>query len=117
MAVWDEDQLAEDVLKVLGILGRGQTASNEDLAVVKTSYDSKYWRLRRLGLAPFPIDQIDTRFQKPLSEYMAGEVASEFGFTGNRLMEHKRTGRDGWVALKSAASTGTHKRRARIEYF
>jgi len=104
MATWDEEELATQVLKELGVVGSGQTASAEDTARVTAVYPSIYEALANRGLASWESDEIEEEAQLPLAKYVAGKVASSFGFTGQRLAELRGEGQQGWLELQEAAA-------------
>ncbi len=109
MATWDATELATQVLIELGILASGQSAAAEDVGKITRVYPSIYRRLRRAGVAGWSSTAIVDGAQFPLAQYIAGEVASSFGFSGNRLIEMERKGASGWIGLQEAAS-GTKQR-------
>ena len=108
MATWDEAELANEVLRELGIVGRGQTAGAEDTEIVTTAFTSIYPQIRRQGLAPWPAAAISEGAQQPLAKYVAGQVASRFGFSGPSLAEKKLIGEEGRIELQEQAAGDKH---------
>lgn len=108
MATWNSTELATQVLKELGVLGVGQTASAVDLKKVTDIYPSVYAQLRRMKVAPWTSSAIAEEAQLPLAKYLAGQVAAAFGFSGARLAEHKQTGMEGWIELQECAAAPKH---------
>lgn len=115
MATWDATQLATQVLKELNIVATGQSASAEDVAKVTDVWPSIYQQLRRAGLAPWSSSAISEEFQLPVAKYVAGEVASQFGFSGARLGEHMLTGQQGWGQIQECAEVGMLRQRAKFK--
>jgi len=114
MATWNATQLGTEVLKQLGILGSGQVASAEDLDRVSVAYASVYPQLRKLGFAPWSSAAIEEEAQLPLAKYLAGQCASSFGFSGQRLAEHKATAQEGWIELQECSAGERHLSRPRF---
>lgn len=108
MTTWTATELATQVLKDLGVTGVGQSASPEDTQKITKVYPSIYAQLRRLRLAPWPSGEIEEMAQLPLSKYLVGQLASSFGFSGQRLQEHLLTGQQGWIELQECAAGDQH---------
>lgn len=117
MATWTAAQLADAVLKHLGIVGAGQSAAAEDTAIVTSAYASIYPQLRRHSLAPWGSGAIEEEYQEPLAKYVAGEVAIKFGFSGARLAEFKADGMDGWREMQEQASADRTELPVRARFF
>ena len=108
MATWTSAQLANQVLKELGIVGIGQTASAADTAKVTDVWGSIYARLRRQRLASWGSEAISEEAQLPVAKYVAGLVASSFNFRGNDLLAHQATGQEGLRELQEVEAGDKH---------
>ena len=117
MATWTAADLADAVLKHLGIVSAGQSAAAEDTAIVTSAYTSLHPQLRRHSLAPWGSGAIEEEYQEPLTKYVAGEVAIKFGFSGGRLAEFKAEGREGWRQMQEQASADRTNVPVRARYF
>lgn len=117
MATWNATELATQVLKELGIVSVGQTASAEDIKKITDVWTSIYKQLRRAGLAPWTQTAIDEEFQLPVAKYVAGQVASAFGFSGRRLAEHHATGDRGWIEIQECADPGASRSKPKIKFY
>lgn len=117
MATWTASELANAVLKRLGIVGAGQTASAEDAAVVTDAWTSLHPYLRRHGLAAFTSGAISEDAQVPLEKWVADQVADVFGFTGERRERIKQAGNEGWRQLQEVHSADRTFLPSRASYF
>lgn len=79
MADLTKAQLATRVLQYLGVLGVGHSATAADAALVQEAVDSAHDELRKVGLAPFGIDEIPEWAQPGLRDYVIAEVKPAFG--------------------------------------
>ncbi len=109
MATWSANQLATATLKQMGVVGVGQSAPPEHTARVTTAWDSVYPQLRRLGIAQWTAGAIAEEAQRPLAKYMAGQVAVELGFTGQRLQAIMMDADTGWRELNEQAAGDRHQ--------
>lgn len=100
MATWTGTELRNAVLRHLGITGSGQSPAAEDASVVDDAWVSIYKQLRRKSLAPWDDDAIEEEAQEPLTRYVAAEVATKFGFNGQRLSEIRQEGLGGHRQLE-----------------
>ena len=74
-------ELATAVLRRLAVIGGNEAADASDLDVVTDAIDSIYPQLRKLGLAPFSVDSIDSWAERPMVKIVAAEIGPEFGHT------------------------------------
>lgn len=79
MATMTKADIATRVLRRIGVLALGQTASSEDSTLVEERVDSAHDELRKAGLAPFALATVPTWAQPGLIDYVAADVAPEFG--------------------------------------
>jgi hypothetical protein len=115
MATWTGTQLANQVLRELGVVGAGQDIPGDQVSKVTEVWPSIYRRLRNEGLAGWGSDAIEEEAQHPLAQYVAGEVAASFGFSGGRLNEHRTTGALGLRGLQQAAAGDKHVTRPKFK--
>jgi hypothetical protein len=78
VATWTSADLAEAVLRHLGILGAGQSASPEDTAVVTDAWPSLFRELRERGVAPWREEAIGVDAQHAVKKWVAAEVMDPF---------------------------------------
>lgn len=105
------------MLRRLGITGSGQSAAAEDADIVTDAWASIYPQLRRFGIAPWDDEAIEEEAQEPLSKYVAGQIAMQFGFSSGRLAEIKAESIEGFRQLREQSSSDKHPVRHRPEWF
>lgn len=108
MADWTKAQLANRVLRHLGIIGPRDSANASDQADVEEAIDAAHDRLRKYGVVPFATSAIPTWAQIPLRDYVAGDMAQEFGKTGQELLEYKAAAKAGQTELERQTSGYRH---------
>ena len=92
MATKTKADLAEDILRHLGVLAVGQSASAEDGTLTEEAIDSVYKRVYRDGLAPYPLTAIPEWAQDLLRNSVAGTLCGAFGITGPQRSEYQSDG-------------------------
>lgn len=117
MANWTSAELAADVLRRLGVTASGQSATAEDLDVVTDAYASIYPRLRMRGVAPWGSEAIEEEAQVPLSQYVASQVYSAWGFTGDKEATIRIEGKLGLQELYLASSSKRTCLPVRVTHF
>jgi hypothetical protein len=109
--------LRNRVLEHLGVLAAGETAATVDQAWVDEAIDAAHDRLRKFGLVPFATSAIPSWAQIPLRDIVAGDVASSYGMSGQRLMEFKQGAVVGERELARQVAGFKHPLRVAAEYF
>lgn len=79
--------LAEAVLKRLGVLAAGDTASAEDANDVKDYYADEFETLQTRDIAFWDQATIPVSVFRPLTDYIAGKMAPDFGQARPDLQE------------------------------
>lgn len=106
-------ELRNKVLQKLGIIGAGETPSSDDQTLVEEAYDSAYVYLRSLHLVSWgSSDDIPTYAVNPVRNYVASQVANEYG--KNRNVEEER---QSIIELASVLANDTDGEPTEAEYF
>lgn len=104
MADWTAGELATAVLKELGVVGAGQTASAEDSGEVTVRWTSIHAQLRKEGLANFgdgaSTAEIPDWAQEPLVKHVAGKCAALFGHRDQGSIVIFEGARQGYIDLQ-----------------
>lgn len=74
------EQLANRTLEKIGVLEQGGTPSTADQTAVTDAYAAIYQEAERLGWAFWDEDAIPEYVFEALGDFMAGRLASDFGF-------------------------------------
>lgn len=90
MATMSQTQMETYVTEALGIVAPGVSASTADANTISTAVVAVFNRLRKLGLAPFPISAIPEWAQIEMRDLASYDAASSFGIVGERLMDLMR---------------------------
>ena len=73
-------ELAIRTLEKIGVLAQGDTPSTADSDAVQDAYTNVYQEAERLGWAFWDEDAIPEYVFEALCDFMAGRLASDFGF-------------------------------------
>ena len=117
MATWTQAQVVNAALERLGVKAKGQSAAAEDYSAMNNAYLSLYPQLRRKGHAPWAIGEVEEEAQQPLIDVLAGALAGEYGFTGQRRAELAAAARQGKRDLAEQAAGDKHPVPIVAEYF
>lgn len=117
MATWTRAQLIDEVLKHLGVLGAGQSASAEDSDLIGKAADSAHDKLNKSGLVPFALTAIPTYAQEELRDYIAGNTARSYGFSGQALAEFKAGQTSAERELAKQVAGYKHSVQIKTDYF
>jgi len=117
MAALTKAELRNRVLQHLGVLGSGQSAQAADAALVDEAIDAAHSTLSKQALVPFAISAVPEWAQVPLRDYVAGDVAQSFGYTGARFVELKSGQSAGERALSKQVAGFNHNVRTSPEFF
>lgn len=82
-------ELRNKVLQKLGVIGAGDTPETSDQTLVEEAYDSAYAYLRSLHIVSWGSGgDIPTWAVNPIKNYVASQVANEYG--KNRNVDEER---------------------------
>lgn len=87
MATYTKAQLRNRVLRELGVLAAGETATAEDAQVVEEMIDAFHAMLEREVFIDWSLDAIPQNIYEPLAAVVAARCAGQFGVAGPRLAE------------------------------
>lgn len=104
-------QLAERVLKRIGWLASGETATAEDALSVKEYYSGSFAELAVEGLVYWDEADIPDEAFEALADLIAGRIAPDFGKSKPDLEQ------SGTLRLRRLASQGATGRVVTGEYF
>lgn len=110
MADLTRAKMIDRVLKHLGRLGQGQSASGEDSILVGEAVDAAHEQLRYYGCAPFETSAIPEWAQDSFRDFVAKKLAGYYGISGERLQHISYAAAEGFRELR----TQTANRRQRV---
>lgn len=87
MTTYTKAQLRNRVLRELGVLAAGETATAEDAQVVEELIDTQHAMLARELFVDWTTSTIPQNVYEPLAAIVAARGAGQFGVTGPRLQE------------------------------
>lgn len=108
-------QMIDHVLKRLGVIGAGQSASAEDTDLVGSVLDTVHSQYRKRGLANFAISAFPDWAQEPFAKLVAAEAAPHFGLRGD--VSIIGDGREGERQLAEQMQGRRHPIRVRTRYY
>lgn len=79
MAVKTRAEMIDRTMRLLGVLGAGQTASGDDAVLVGDVIDSVHAELQSVGLCSFAIAEFPEWAQEGFAKVAAEELAPYFG--------------------------------------
>lgn len=96
-----EPEFCDTVLENLGVLAAGQTASAEDVAIIKRRMTAVFAQLEQEDIASVPdTENIDDGQAMPLADVVTLACTAPFGISGQKLMELAAADAAGRAALK-----------------
>ena len=111
-----QSELADRVLEHMGVKAANQDAAGNDSVRAQEAVLSAWYRLRKVGMIPFAITAIPEWAQIPLRNVVAGDMASTFGLSGERLQVVLSAAQAGEREL-SRQVAGKARTKVRAKYF